>query len=102
MPFDLVGVTYALNALGCARTGGPTFVDFDFPVLFLAHADDRIAYTSAFLAELRRRPRTCRFVEAPAGGGHFFPYNCLADVGKTVDEWLGDVDVVFRSSSSGM
>ena len=84
----MLGVTYALNAAGYARTGGPTFVDFDFPVLFLAHADDRLAYTSTFIAELRRRPRTCRFIEAPREDGHFFPYNNVAFVERAVREWL--------------
>ena len=78
-----------LAELGLVATGGRAFLDFDFPVMFLAHpADDRIACTRDFLAELRARHPYCRVVEAPALAGHFFPSNVPEFVIAEAEPWV--------------
>jgi pimeloyl-ACP methyl ester carboxylesterase len=49
----------------------PPYTGFDFPVLYMRSALDRIASTQAFEDEVKRRP-DCRFVELTEAN-HWFP-----------------------------
>ena len=60
LPFFMLGAGYRRPYTG-----------FDFPVLYMRSALDRIASTQAFEDEVRRRP-DCRFVELPEAN-HWFP-----------------------------